>query len=434
LDDLAAILDVSRERIDAALRPLGFVIMTDCGTGDIGFVSESFRKFAAIQLADWRQLVNNRIIDSLMKHPHSPDSLTKLPGYLQIAGRNEQLVSYLTPDHFIAMLEQSQSLGPVHQHARVGLSAALKLKDDSEILRFGIQESAINGLDSISISRAEVRARVALGEYDSALALAQSATLKQDKLRLLAALARARKQRGLQPENELVEQILELLKEIDVRDLGENAIDLAIDLMYFKPDAAFKVVDRMTRTPDSRSVDFALARLSIAGAVAREHEQVKARQASDDARQKIKDPELFKLSTAVALMMGEYSAHEIISQAEKLINPIDRIYLLRQWALHTTDYELAPEVVEYAFKLAIRTAEYTPSATHVRELATPLPFISRIIPLQRIIGLIDSQKVRTEELGPTQDYVRLQVVLAEAESKFNCAAAGSRLVDAYLNI
>ena len=32
------------------------------------------------------------------------------------------------------------------------------------------------------------------------------------------------------------------------------------------------------------------------------------------------------------------------------------------------------------------------------------------------------------------DYVRLQVVLAEAESKFNCAAAGSRLVDAYLNI
>jgi hypothetical protein len=70
-------------------------------------------------------------------------------------------------------------------------------------------------------------------------------------------------------------------------------------------------------------------------------------------------------------MMGEYSAHEIISQAEKLINPIDRIYLLRQWALHTTDYESAPEVVEYAFKLAIRTAEYTPSATHVRELATP---------------------------------------------------------------
>ena len=51
-----------------------------------------------------------------------------------------------------------------------------------------------------------------------------------------------------------------------------------------------------------------------------------------------------------------------------------------------------------------------------------------------LIGLFDSQKSRIEQLGPTEDYVRLELLLAQAEMPHNVAAASSRLVDVYLFI
>ena len=434
LDDLGCVLRADRASLIGALQALGFLVIPADHAGEVSFVSESFRKFAAIQLGDWKEFVNDRVIEALLADPDSSRSISKLPGYLQKAGRSEELLNYLSAEHFVKMLEQSQSLTPIHQHVELGLAAALNLKDDGEVLRFGIQEAAIASLDKVTISRAEIFARVAVGDHDSAVALAYAAVLRHDRLRLLSALARAQQERRNSPDFVLVEQIQQLLKTIDVRELGESAIDLASDLMYFQPDAAIKAVERMTKTPDDRSVDFALARLSIAGAATREIEQGHVRAIADDARRKIQDPELFKLSTTVSLVLGEYSANQIISEVEKLNNPIDRIYLLRQWTLNTTDYTAAPEVIEYAFKLAVKTSEYTPNATHLRELATALPNIRRTIPLQRLIGLFDSQKSRTQELGPTEDYVRLQLLLAEGEGRYAFVAASGRLLEIYLYI
>ena len=74
--------------------------------------------------------------------------------------------------------------------------------------------------------------------------------------------------------------------------------------------------------------------------------------------------------------------------------------------------EDALDVVEYALRLAIRTTEYAPNARVLRELATPLAYASEGQRLRKLVGSFDSQKDAIEQLGPTEDYVRLQLLLA----------------------
>jgi len=123
IDDLARILNVESPTIKDLLQDLGFVSV-DAQTCEVGFISEAFRKFAVNQLRHLKEEVSDLLISDLLMAPDSKASLTYLPAYLQQAGRFEELLDYLSPDHFVKMLEFSQSLSPVQQKADLGVSTA----------------------------------------------------------------------------------------------------------------------------------------------------------------------------------------------------------------------------------------------------------------------------------------------------------------------
>ena len=87
----------------------------------------------------------------------------------------------------------------------------------------------------------------------------------------------------------------------------------------------------------------------------------------------------------------------------------------------------AADVVEYALDLAIKTAAYAPNARVLRELAAPLPFMRDKERARRLVGIFDGQKNTVEHIGPTEDYVRLQLLLARTERKYDTAACSNRI-------
>jgi hypothetical protein len=75
------------------------------------------------------------------------------------------------------MLEFSQSPSPVQQKTDLGLSTALELRRDGDLMRFGLQQAAMAEIGGAEVWRSEIEARMALNDYDSALTLAQSTIL-----------------------------------------------------------------------------------------------------------------------------------------------------------------------------------------------------------------------------------------------------------------
>ena len=132
------------------------------------------------------------------------------------------------------------------------------------------------------------------------------------------------------------------------------------------------------------------------------------------------------------MLTGSYSAQEIVREAEKLTNVADQMFLLRNWASNTRDYGAAPNVVRYALEFAIKNAEYTPNALHFRELATPLVKAVPSTEIDTILGILDSQQSVLEQRGPTEEYVALQLLIAEIESRKDKAGSSARLLETYL--
>src|SRR5262249_14061698 len=166
-----------------------------------------------------------------------------LPGYLYKAGRLDELLQYLSPGYLEKTLQHSQSLAPVKQKVDLGVQVSLDLSRDSDLVRFSIHKSALMQLDTADVWKAEIEARIALDDFPTAIGLAQSAGLKEDRLHLLAVVAKGRRQKGLAPEAELIESIKLLYGQIDKRQLGKRAFKIASDLVYTNPALAVELVE-----------------------------------------------------------------------------------------------------------------------------------------------------------------------------------------------
>ena len=428
---VAAILGASSTEVDGALRPLTFIEQPPTQGGEVRFVSEAFKRFAQLQLSGQKDQVRSRTITALLRDPVSGDSLTYLPGYLKESGRLPDLLAFLSPEHLVAMVRSSEDLVLVRQKASLGVRAAIDLDKDDDLYRFGLQEAIIGELDGCEVSRSEVRARMALDDYDSALALAQATVLKQDRLRLLALIARLQKENGLTPEAALLEQVSQLYQESDPSTLGDNLVEFASDLMHSRVDLAIQLVERARPSVDGdRRRDWALVQLSIeaAGQLNRANH---FRSAAEDINAKIKDPAALRFSKTIALLVGKYTPSEVLREAQKLQSRADQLFLLQEWAANTREPEKAGDVIEYALKLTIRSTEHTPHATNLCKLAAPLPFLTNLEQLTELIVTFDTQKSTIEKLGPTEDYLRLQLLLTKAEAKLDRHRATERLMGAY---
>jgi hypothetical protein len=429
---LAAVLDIDQETAMRCLTGLTFLQVD--ARGEVSFVSEAFRRFAASRLRDRKADVSDLLIDHLLKEPHSDEALESLPGYLEESGRFEDLLGYLSPENFTKIIERGQSLAPMQDKAAIGLRAARHLRRDADLLRFSMQGSAIRELDGAQVWRSEIEALMALDDYDSAIALAQATLLKEDRLHLLAIIARAQRERGLSPEPGLLENIAQLYSQVEPAALGDKAVEIAADLIYSDPDRAIELVERSTGAePGENRLDWALAKLSLA-TLRPIAELPRAPDILEDIRSRIRDPKARYVSATASMLLGKTSAAEVIGEAERIAGTSNRLLLLRQWCVANRRREDAAQVMDYALKLALRATEYSANARVFRELAEPLPFVADEKVAGQFVGRFDSQQANLDRLGPTEDYVRLQLLLARTECARGTEACRNRIVNLYYYI
>jgi hypothetical protein len=177
---------------------------------------------------------------------------------------------------------------------------------------------------------------------------------------------------------------------------------------------------------------WALAKLSITAMASTASENGFA-EAAEKARSKISNPKLQEFSGAVSVLFGNSSAGEVIAQVSKLA-PKNRLFFLRHWALANKNRDDTADVLEYSIDLLVRDTQYTPKTRDLREIATPLPFVADKNRIRNLVSRFDSQKGSVENLGTTEDYVRLQLTLAHAEINYDFIAASNRVIEVYWHI
>lgn len=432
--EISKILNIEVSEVMNLIKPLTFICVNGNDSSSIRFVSESFRIFVSQKLFRYKDDVFNILSDYWIKNQDNDDSLLYLANYLEQSKRFNELLDYLSPNNFKLMLDRTRSLSLVQQKADLGVKTAFNLSKYGELIRLGLQRCILKELNGVEAWKSEVKALIALNDYKSAIALAQATVLKEDSLHLFAIIARRKRENGLTVESEIFEQIKHIYGQLDYSSLGDRALEIASDLIFSCPDLAIELVERANKIEkNDNSLDLAFAKLFLA-TTAMDDSDVVIPSTAETITSRIKDPNVKNLFTGASLLLGDYSAQELISEVEKIEGAGQQLFLLRQWTSTNRTRNDCFEVVNYALNLTIKTTEYSPNGKILRELAMPLPYIKEINKAQLLVGRFDTLKDTIIEKGPTEEYVRLQLLLAETENQYSFQGTEDRLIELYFFI
>ena len=433
VNSLSQLLDLDERTAFSRIGQITFLQLDRTGQY-VGFVSRSVADMAAEMVADTKAEVVERLVKHILSRGEEeyPDSAETIPGYLRESGRHDDVMAFLSPEYFCNAIVKSQSFAPIRKQLQIGIESAVESGENSELMRFGLERSAIMEIESAQVSRYEIEALMTTGQMAQAVSLADRCPLREDRLHLLGVIARCGKELGTPVGQEILDQIRQLHSQVDPKSLGEKGIDIAAELFPCVPDLAVSLIERGSAADsDENELDIAYVRLSLA-TVARQSTASGDGDDLDTIRSRIRNPRLRGFTSALTGRVQ--SASEVLAEAESIETASDKLFILRKWAIEHSAREDAAEVAEYGLRTIVEATGYRPNVRVLRELATPLLHLKDKGKAQSLVRNFDGQRTTVEDRGPTEEVVRLQLTLSVAEHLYDEEACADRLIEVYLMV
>ena len=430
INTISAILKIEVNVLREKINELPFIeILEDV----IQFKSETFRKFARNKLKDFEDRINFLLIEYYEENSTTDDSIFNLAQLYQKAKRWEKLTKFYSIDAFIHIVDKYQTMGNVNSQIAQGFDASKKNhsgKFNEAYIRFALHKSSAKELEKNNLWESEIEARMAVGDYDQALILANSAFLKEDRLKLLAILAKQRKIKDLDEDKNLIDQIKILYEQLDLSKIQQKAFEIAGLLVYSCFELAIDLVEKLSNnTASKNSLDYAFAYLSLSATDANKRNK---RQIVDIdvLNAKIQDSDVKNLTNALNFLSGDFSAKQIVENVKELSKFSHKLFLLKSWIANNAENDDVGYAIKYTLEEIVKTSiENVPNATSLSEIAKPLPKIKKQSEIEQLILLFDAQKNTIDR--PTKDFITLQLTIAEALAIFDHDKAKDRIFDVY---
>lgn len=423
--DLAEMVQVPVEEIDELVSRCSFLKSTDAKR--VEYVSESHRTIATSMLEPYRNQAHEQQLTLLESRPNSDLALQFMPVYLETLNRRTALFTLLSrPDHYGALLERTQSFTALRAQAALAAKAAMEMEQVNEVFRFSLQRSIFLSASSASGESARIRALVALGKTDAALALASTEKTKEDRLGLLCTYARLYSQRHGQPEPQLLDYLSKQIAEVDFSAMGDKAMEIAADVLIFDADAAIGIIESAVKGEAVAVRDAAFARLSMSASLGRPGTKV-----DDRVRAQISDASLQKIAHSFELLAQQLDASSLKSLTAKM-PAAHQILLLRTMVSIRRKDPNVLDLVDLGLDTIIKEPAYTPRARDLAELCSPLTLeIVDHERLKSLIARIDSQVGLVARSAQSRELTLLHMRLAAGLFQYDRAAARERITTTY---
>ncbi len=400
-------------------------------TGQVEFISEIHRQFAGKQLERLRRQALTTQLEYLQKNPRGEAALRFLPVYFETLNQQEAILELLSKEYYGDLLESTQSFSTLRARAEMGANSAASLHRTHEVFKFSLQRSIFSSASTAKGSLDRIKALVAMGKSNTALALANAEATKEDRLVLLSAFARRLTERNGKIEPEILDYISKLIQEVNFRDLGDKAVEIAADVLIFDPDAAIGIIESAVKGATAAARDSAYVGLSFSATLSKLKHQTKI---EDKVRARISDAALQQVAHSFELMAERLDAGEIVSTISKM-PAAHQVYFLRSFVSIKRRDPKVFDVVELGLDTIIRETEYTPRAKDLADLCSPfLEPAEDHVRLRHLIARFDSQLGLVAKTAQSKDLAVLEMRLAAGEYQYDKSLARDRVEQAYFDI
>jgi hypothetical protein len=426
---LCAAAKIDEAEVVRAVERLSFLEQDSRGH-KLRFKSSWFRATARNELERFRRAVHKNIAKQLIAYADPDTNLSDIALHYAESAEYGKVLSYVSAEHLTEVVRRAKSFARIQRTLQIALDAARRIDREPEIIRFVLANAILADFSGFGIAANEVSAWAALRRFDMAVGIARAAPLKEDKLHLLAIVANAMARTSQPLPEEIHEQITLLAREVDVAVLGRRTFQICADLISALPEVALDLAEKAEVGDTARERIF--THLSLIAL------DFQSGDSEPDALEKIKARgitfNLEGIRQALSSVSQKWSCEEVLAQASKIERTRDRLYLLRSWTASSGVTDEFGTVIESALNLAITATDYTVDARVLRDLAEGLHSISDISSLSKLIGMFDAQRGAAARLGPSLDYVRMQLLLAENELRLDAAAVETRLLSLFYEL
>ena len=381
----------------------------------VNFVSPGMKKFAIKEFGGRKSDDANKIVEHLLSRPDDIVSLTSIPDYFKKSGQNLEIINQLDNTNIKKVLDLSKSFGGVVKQINYGIEASHVVESETDLLRFSHLKAFITDSTSGEVLTSELLSHLEVDDVKSALDLASSAKSNEEEIQLFAKIAKYQSDKGVPLVGYISDQITLLYRGIDPKYTGvEKAIDIAIDLFPVFPDFSLSLINRIDTlgVGGENKSDYAFLRFSLALLDSNDGSFEMLEEKSDSLKDKKKS-----FFSTLSLFKRGTPASKIISKVDALVDATagDKLFMLRNWIKAFYDMEDNYSLVEKAISLAVATTSFSANAGFYLDMTCALPYMSAEHSLdiyKKICVQIDTLR----EMGPTIDYIKVEIALINFES------------------
>lgn len=413
---IAFLARVTERSVDELSPMLADVDVLILDRGSITFRSESLERCARRLLKEREPKVLEAVSKVLHASPDDHESLLILPRLLERQSRHEDLVEYLQSDRIAASLRAMGSTAPVTKMLKRAQESASASGNNALIIRTLLQRCALFDLARSPVTRAQLRAALALGDEDAALTIANSAELDEVRASQLSLVVRDQRRRNIPPAEPIVTEVARICGRLDFAELGELVIELAQNLAYVRPDLAANALRSYAKASNNpNALDAAVVTLSL-----RAH-RLSAEPSLRDPLLALDDLASSEATRTITKTIGHLwnrdDPDRMLSEIDGIKDTGEKVFFLRGWLGLYRRESAAVKVALGAAQIILSDGAYAPNATVFRDLASVLPHTQDRERGQRLASIVDSQSSLLRAGGPLVDYYRMRFYAACAPNK-----------------
>jgi len=374
-EDISKICLIDIEEVESIVDKLQIL---DASGRIVSITSPAHKRYLANILRINRSKIDELLIKFYAEN-ESLNSLIDLPVLYTNKREWGKVIEILDERYLNKVLETTGSLKLVTNTLELGVQAAEKSTRYPDMLRYAIQGSIVNELDNYLFWESEIEARISIHDFIGAIALAESAVVLVDRLRLLALIARRQKEFNNSIDEVLINLIQELYKTIDLSEAGEKIYDIVSHLIYAIPNLAIEIIEKSSGEVDDNNInDWVLAKLSIAAIDSDSKDSGKTNSSKKIAAiPNLNNSSFKKINRAISFLVGNYTAEKVLDEVQKISDSDEKLKLLRLWLTNNrTNVENIETVIDTALNELIATSSETSVSMEVlNELTSQLPFV-----------------------------------------------------------
>lgn len=389
------------------------------------FVSNDSKHFVRNKLKKYKESSIDKIVNYLSKN--SDESLTKISSVFHSYERYPEVINALNNENIAISLEKSKSITELMRQINLGCKASEVIESEPEMLRFSQMKNIVWRIESSTILKSELHAHLVADDIQLAIELAVTASSNEEKLQLLSIIVKHQTDKGRSKDEKIIEQMEFLYGGIDPEIIGvEKTLAIALELFPVMPERSLDLINKIDPLGHGgeNSSDYAFLRFSLSafinnnGSLEFLDENIKS--ISEEKRKVINALKLFKRGTpATAILNG-------IKDDKK---PGDEIFILRNWINAFPESADNSLLINRVISLAISTTNFSANSNFYCDMANALIHVKDDAVTKELYQKIITQLPSAKRLGPTPDYVELNLLIYKIEKKLGIV--GSRLNETY---